>query len=819
MATYGTIVRNGLVTVRRGSVVVTGEATTWASGPLAARAGDDFRLSGLSELVAQVVSDNEIRLELPWSGADQDDVAYVLRLNAPSRSAPAGVAASLAEANTALQYVSQYALNLPCIAFDVNDPPDFPAPKDKYLIGSAPTGAWASRAHEIAMWTGSTWFIRPGQPSDALVSAATGDFRFLNEAGAWVSLGVSASAGPDRVAVQEMRDEVVTATTAALAAAASTTANLDGGPVFLTEAELLAYAPADRAPATLAFDSGLRLRGVYRRTAGAWPTTRESDTLPGVEARLYDYQADVSTWRTSLSDRGANLMVYDGDVLVIAAAADGLLFGVDPATGDPIGSVVDRIVSPPRWYSAARQSVGAIMEPLQVYTGQDVFVIAADPTGLLLGADYATGKAVGSLADDLRGSGGSSYDPRWSTTPALTPVPYAGRVIGALAYGQSRAPGATAQPPLSIDQPYFNLTFGGGPKSAVGTGTSTSKPLVEDSLGENGATGTNRGETPCSGMANWCVQMAAAEAGVNPSDLVVFSSAPGQGGSRINELWRGTAPYTRLLGHVSAAKALANAAGKGYMVAAVSFSQGESNADYGSPRATNAAQLVQIAEQLDEDIRAITGQSEPVRLLIDQITYKAVPTGGAIALSQLDAVAASPLIHLVTPIYHLPYSSDGTHLTNASTLRLGRAFGRALKQIIIDGREPDCIWPVSAAVRDRELTIQFRSPAPLKIDATALAPTTDFGFRVVDDAGAVGLSNIAASGWEVKMTLSRALGDNSRARYALDYLGTGLTIASGASGNLRDTTPGEHKVDGVVHPSWLVAPALEIPVLKLDPTS
>lgn len=819
MATYGTIVRYGLATVRRGSVVVTGEATTWASGPLAARAGDEFRLAGLSELVAEVFSDTEMSLELPWSGEDQDDVAYVLRLNAPSRSTPAGVAASLAEANTALQYVSQYALNLPCIAFDVDAPPDFPAPKDHYLIGHSPMGAWAGRPQELAMWTGSTWFIRPGQPSDSIVSAATGDIRVLNEAGVWVSLGVSASAGPDRAAVQEMRDEVITATSAAIAAAANTTANLDGGPVFLTEAELLAYAPSDRKPATLAFDSGLRLRGVYRRTAGAWPTTRESDTLPGVETRLYSYQADVSTRFTSMSDRGANLMVYDGDVLVIAAASDGLLLGVDPATGDPLGSVVDRIVSPPRWYNAARQSVGAIMETLQVYTGQDVFVIAADPTGLLLGADYATGRAVGSLADDLRGSGGSSYDPRWSTTTALTPIPYGGRVIGALAYGQSRGVGATAQPPLSIDQPYSNLTFAGGPKSAVGTGTSASKPLVEDSLGENGASGTNRGETPCSGMANWCVQTAAAEAAVDPADLIIFSSAPGQGGSRINELWRGTIPYTRLLGHVSAAKALANAAGKGYVVAAVAFSQGESNADYGSPRATNAAQLVQLSTQLDEDIRAITGQAEPVRLLIDQITYKATSTNGAIALSQLDAVAASPLIHLVSPIYHLPYSSDGTHLTNSSTLRLGRAFGRALKQIIIDGREPDCIWPVSATVRGTRLSIQFRAPTPLKIDASALAPTADFGFRVLDDAGVVGLTNITTTGWTVTMSLARALGATPRVRYALDALGTGLTILGGASGNLRDTTPGEHRVDGVTYPNWFVAPAFELNVLKLDPTS
>ncbi|MFT0861761.1 hypothetical protein [Ancylobacter sp. G4_0304] len=83
----------------------------------------------------------------------------------------------------------------------------------------------------------------------------------------------------------ELSPEGLAASEAAIAAAANTAANLDGGPVFLTEAELLAYAPADRKPAILAVNSGSRRRGVYRRTAGAWPATPESDTLPSVDGR------------------------------------------------------------------------------------------------------------------------------------------------------------------------------------------------------------------------------------------------------------------------------------------------------------------------------------------------------------------------------------------------------------------------------------------------------------------------------------------------------------------------------------------------------
>ncbi|MCJ8142982.1 hypothetical protein MKI84_08635 [Ancylobacter sp. A5.8] len=90
--------------------------------------------------------------------------------------------------------------------------------------------------------------------------------------------GNAAAVASNKAATDAARDDAVTA-------AANTNANLDGGPVFITEAELLAYVPADRKPATLAVNSGSRRRGVYRRTAGAWPSTPESDTLPAVDGR------------------------------------------------------------------------------------------------------------------------------------------------------------------------------------------------------------------------------------------------------------------------------------------------------------------------------------------------------------------------------------------------------------------------------------------------------------------------------------------------------------------------------------------------------
>lgn len=42
-------------------------------------------------------------------------------------------------------------------AMALNDPPAAPAPGQSYIVGSAPTGAWASHADAVAAWTSGGW--------------------------------------------------------------------------------------------------------------------------------------------------------------------------------------------------------------------------------------------------------------------------------------------------------------------------------------------------------------------------------------------------------------------------------------------------------------------------------------------------------------------------------------------------------------------------------------------------------------------------------------------------------------------------------------
>jgi hypothetical protein len=47
----------------------------------------------------------------------------------------------------------------------VNDPPVGPTIGDSYIIGAAPTGAWAGRANCVTIWSGTAWDFIPGETS------------------------------------------------------------------------------------------------------------------------------------------------------------------------------------------------------------------------------------------------------------------------------------------------------------------------------------------------------------------------------------------------------------------------------------------------------------------------------------------------------------------------------------------------------------------------------------------------------------------------------------------------------------------------------
>ncbi|HIH4132652.1 hypothetical protein [Klebsiella pneumoniae] len=426
---------------------------------------------------------------------------------------------------------------------------------------------------------------------------------------------------------------------------------------------------------------------------------------------------------------------------------------------------------------------------------------------LILGYDAEKDSVVGA------GLNQSTITPERKPLP-LELRPIAKAVNHTLGYGQSLSIGATATTIISSSQPYSNITFSTGPRAA-NNDVSSQKPLVEDNTSPAPDGGTNRGETFCSGMANYALTLAAIDNGIIPSTHVIFASTAGKGGTKLANLIKGTAWYNdHFLLHVTGQYALNHDSA----VHIIPIAQGETDLDQSPP--TTAAVWRAMAEQFqvdaESDIKAVNGQTSPVFVQFSQCSYKAALSPN-ICLSQLDLVQKNKKFRLATPQYHLPRASDGTHLTNVGYKWDGAYRGRDYKELMFDGIESQYINPVSATLRGKTLTLKFDRirVLPLRLDKENLAATTDYGFRVNDSNGKVNITSSRSVDDTVVMELVTIPVGNTVVRYALDYLGEGLNIINGASGNLRDSDTSFITINNVNYPMFQIAPHFELPVIKV----
>ena len=426
---------------------------------------------------------------------------------------------------------------------------------------------------------------------------------------------------------------------------------------------------------------------------------------------------------------------------------------------------------------------------------------------LILGYDAEKDSVVGA------GLNQSTITPERKPLP-LELRPIAKAVNHTLGYGQSLSIGATATTIISSSQPYSNITFSTGPRAA-NNDVSSQKPLVEDNTSPAPDGGTNRGETFCSGMANYALTLAAIDNGIIPSTHVIFASTAGKGGTKLANLIKGTAWYNdHFLLHVTGQYALNHDSA----VHIIPIAQGETDLDQSPP--TTAAAWRAMAEQFqidaESDIKAVNGQTSPVFVQFSQCSYKAALSPN-ICLSQLDLVQKNKKFRLATPQYHLPRAADGTHLTSVGYKWDGAYRGRDYKELMFDGVESLYINPVSATLRGNVLTLKFDRirVLPLRLDNENLAATTDYGFRVNDSNGKVNIMSSRGADDTIVFELATIPVGNTVVRYALDYLGEGLNIVNGASGNLRDSDTSFITINNVNYPMFQVAPHFELQVIKV----
>ncbi len=379
--------------------------------------------------------------------------------------------------------------------------------------------------------------------------------------------------------------------------------------------------------------------------------------------------------------------------------------------------------------------------------------------------------------------------------------------------GQSLSTGLFANPALSTNPmwPTAALMTNLGVRQVIDRGEfhflrpgliNTLMPLVEAS------TSDHDGETIGAGMA-FQINELALEAG-QPPWPVVFS-AHGVTGASYAMLKRGTMPYRNSIATVSRVKAILDRMGVGDVVRAVTVTQGETDSMMGASAAEYEADLVQWRNDYDADLRAITGQREPVMLFTDQMNNytsavfreRAAATS-PIPLAQLRAALDHPgVIALVCPKYWLAYyRKDGAHLTARSEELLGEKYGEAIKRTLVDGVAWKPLYITSAALNGNLITLSYNIPSPpLVFDTQTIRDPGNLGFVYADDSAAppsISGVELVGAGTQVRIALSApptAPAGHRHVEYAwvgsiaCGGGGCGAGPLTGPRGNLRDSDP------------------------------
>lgn len=428
-------------------------------------------------------------------------------------------------------------------------------------------------------------------------------------------------------------------------------------------------------------------------------------------------------------------------------------------------------------------------------------------------------------ADGAGGAGGSSSDGGAGET-GETPVPYVHYDVNhVISTGQSNSVAHEGRPPITSVQPFTNLMFDVGVMTSgvceaqgcrVYQKPSSFVPLVE------GDTFWYPVETMSSGLANEAAMLAKTKFGKASHDVLV--SLAGRNGLTYWCLRTGgcnfvdpsyIVAFDENMKQVSDGKAIAAAQGKSYVVRMATAIHGESD-DYaygtntqefpldgtdGTAQSikTYADGLIEWQRDYESGARAITGQTEAVPLMISQFSgWNDFPTS-AVSQFQFEAhVRALGKVVIVTPGYTLDWAPDCRHYSAKGERQLGEYFGKAYARVVLEGRRWEPVRPTSVTRAGDVITARFAvlSP-PLVLDTTRVTNPGNYGFEVVDAAGApLAIAAVALGGPDsVVITLGAAVPAGARLRYAF----TGVPHSCpgpyvGPRGNLRDSdnTPSQY---------------------------
>lgn len=388
---------------------------------------------------------------------------------------------------------------------------------------------------------------------------------------------------------------------------------------------------------------------------------------------------------------------------------------------------------------------------------------------------------------------------------------------GILGTGQSLSVGIEGIPRSHAVTRFHNLSLsdprdnaGGWSGIDAGIEGLTVVPLSEPSrrFVPNGAAGYPNnlgGETPHTAMADDATALTLAAGG---PELVTVHSIVGMSGRALADLGPAgaTNSYAAALYEAEALTALAHSAGKTFGYGAIVMTHGETdqaNADY-------EAQVYALLQTYNRDLRAITGQTTSIPMLISQQSSLPWPEGAADPQRSAATLAQWKLgvdhpgeVYCVGPKYQYPSSIAVIHLSAEGYRRLGMKNAEVFVETVVLHHDWAPLQPTAAHLAGKVVTIDFHVPhPPLQWDLLIPPPhqagtphavwANGRGFEVADSTGELAIESVQISGSEVLLALQNPpSGSGLVVRYAMtpERFGWSNGPQTGRRGQLRDSDP------------------------------
>ncbi len=401
--------------------------------------------------------------------------------------------------------------------------------------------------------------------------------------------------------------------------------------------------------------------------------------------------------------------------------------------------------------------------------------------------------------------------------------------VGVVGTGQSLAVGEQGRPAKSTTQPYGNLMLSTGSSQWPLDSDDASfemVPLVEPI----GRPATNypssyptniAGETPHASMANQITALAQ-DAG---SDYVGVHGEFGENGQCLSFLEKDATQsgvngraFEATLIETAAVTRLAAEAGMTYGVGAIIVTHGECDAG----NTSYADDLYQLWSDYNGDISEITGQTDPILMIVSQQNAVSNRAASTLAAWQLGVDHPDDVV-CSGPKYQYPYADDGIHLVTDGYRLLGEKYGQVYFERVVMGRDWRPLEPESVERDGREVTVNFHVPVPpLEWDMSFEAPLQNIdewkdgnGFELRSSSGRIPIESVEIVCNSVRITAGEDLPETDV------FVGYALTASvpareephAGTSrwGRLMDSDPFVGDVTGEAQPNYAVAFELPVP--------